>query len=451
MSAKHAATLLTSRRFLPLFLAQLAGAFNDQFLKLALIALVTWGGFKVFGMEPQVIGPIAGSIFTGFFFIFSAMAGQVADKFDKALVLLRVKQAEIFIMLVAALGLVLQSPIILLVTVALMGAQSAFFSPTRNAVLPQWLTEKELISGNSLISGFVSVAITLGQALGLFLVVKAGGPQMVAVILVVMAIVGWLAIRQAPPAPASDPDIKIDYTLVVQIVKTFVFAWKRPTVFRPMLGTAWYYWLSAAVLILMPAFILTVLHYDQSVMIVVMILFTFGALAGAMSCMVFAKGKEAIGLSALGALGIAVFTLDLFFQGQNVTPLVFEGYVPASETSRAVLGSSKDFLAMTGAKRFMLALFGAAFSAALFVVPLNVLAQRRAEPLHRARLLAAGALLLNLSTTLSQLMIATMGKLDIPMHYAYVQISLFSLVIAAYAFYRARATKERASKKGIDL
>jgi len=142
---------------------------------------------------------------------------------------------------------------------------------------------------------------------------------------------------------------------------------------------------------------------------------------------------------------IATLTDEIDFE-MEFTVAKGRGYVPASETSRAVLGSSKDFLATPGAKRFMLALFGAAFSAALFVVPLNVLAQRRAEPLHRARLLAAGALLLNLSTTLSQLMIATMGKLDIPMHYAYVQISLFSLVIAAYAFYRARA-----SKKGIDL
>jgi len=449
MSAKHAVTLLTSRRFLPLFIAQLAGAFNDQFLKLALIALVTWGGFTMFGLKTEVIAPVAGAIFTGFFFFFSAMAGQVADKYDKALVLLRVKQAEIFIMLLAALGFFLQNPILLLITVALMGAQSAFFSPTRNAVLPQWLSEKELISGNALISGFVSVAITLGQALGLFLVVRAGGLQMVAVILVVLAIVGWLAIRQAPPAPPSDPSIKIDFFLVGQIVKTFFFALKRPAVFRPMLGTAWYYWLSAAVLILMPAFIRNVLHYDQSLMIVVMILFTLGALAGAMSCMVFAKGKEAIGLSAIGALGIAVFTLDLFFQGQNTATIVFQDYAPASETSKVVLGTAKDFFATPGATRFMVSLVGSAFSAALFVVPLNAMAQRRAEPLHRARLLAAGALLLNLSTTLSQLMIAMMGKFSIPMHYAYAQIAVVSLLIAIYTFYRARAAKKREAQSNI--
>ncbi|MCF6221590.1 MAG: MFS transporter [Robiginitomaculum sp.] len=443
MSAKHAVTLLTSRRFLPLFLAQLAGAFNDQFLKLALIALVTWGGFKVFGMEPQVIAPIAGAIFTGFFLIFSAMAGQVADKFDKALVLLRVKQAEIFIMLLAAVGFFIQSPILLLITVALMGAQSAFFSPTRNAVLPQWLTDKELISGNALISGFVSVAILLGQALGLFLVVRAGGLQTVAIILVVLAVLGWLAIRQAPPAPAADPDIKIDWLIIPQIIKTFWFAWKRPNVFKPMLGTAWYYWLSAAVLILMPAFIKVVLHYDQSLMIVVMVIFTLGALAGAMSCMVFSKpGKEAITLSAIGALGVAAFTFDLFLQGQNVAPIVFESYVPASESTKAVLGTAKDFFERPGANRFMGSLIGAAFSSALFVVPLNTMAQSRAEPLHRARLLAAGALLLNLSTTLSQLMIAAMGWLSIPMHFAYAQIAFVSLLIAAYGFHRAKVLRK---------
>ncbi len=445
MSAKYAATLLTSRRFLPLFIAQLAGAFNDQFLKLALIAMVTWGGLKMFGWEAQVITPVAGSIFTGFFFVFSAMAGQVADKFDKATVLLRIKQAEVFIMALAAIGLFFGSAVLLLLTIALMGAQSAFFSPTRNAVLPQWLSDKELVTGNALMRGFVSVSILLGQALGLFLVLRAGGPQMVAGILLVLAVIGWLAIRKAPPAPAADPNIKIDYTLVVQIVKTMLFALKRPAVLRPMLGIAWYYWLSAAVLILMPAFISRVLHYDQGVMIAVMVLFTVGALVGALSCAVLAKKGEAIWLSAMGAFGIAAFTLDLFFQGQNVAPIIFGGYIPAADGNPAVLGTFADFSSTQGALRFMISLFGAAFSSALFVVPLDAMAQRRAEPLYRARLLAAGALLLNLSTTLSQLMIAGMGWFSVPMHFAYLQIAGFSFLIALYALHRARTTAKAAA------
>jgi MFS family permease len=442
MSAKHAATLLTSRRFLPLFLAQITVAFNDQFFKMALITMVTWGGLNFMGMEPEVIVPLAGSIFTGPFFLFSALAGQVADKYDKALVLLRVKQAEIIIMIMAAIGFYFELPGFLLVTLALMGAQSAFFSPTRNAVLPQWLTDKELVSGNALMNGFVSVAILIGQVSGVFLILKSGGPKLVAVILVVLAIIGWLAIRKAPPAPASSSDVKINPNILGEIVNTLVFAMKHPRVFKPMLGTAWYYWLSAAVLILMPAYIKQVLHYSNIVLIVVLVLFTLGALTGAMTCLMASKGREAVMISAVGITGVAMSTLDVFIMGGDTTRLAFEGFIAASGDSKEVLGGVSDFFAMPNSKRFMFDLVLAAFSASLFVIPLNAMAQRRADPLHRARLLAAGALLLNAATTLSQMLVAGFGKMSIPMHMTFLLIAAISAAIAIYTFYRAKVLKQ---------
>ncbi len=452
MSAREAGTLLTTRRFMPLFVAQIAGAFNDQFLKMALITLVTWGCMDFMGMPPKVIVPVAGSIFTAPFFLFSALAGQTADKYDKALVLLRVKQAEIFIMLLAAAGFYFKLPVFLLITLALMGAQSAFFSPTRNAVLPQWLTDRELIPGNAMINGFVSVAILVGQVSGVFIIMKAGGPNLVALILVVLALVGWLAIRQAPPAPPADPDIKIDKWVIPEIGRTFAFALKHPPVLKPMLGTAWYYWLSAGVLILMPAYIKEVLHYSNIVLIVVLGLFTLGALMGAMTCLLASKGREGVGISAVGAIGIAVLTMDLFILAGNTSNLAYAGFVePVGEITKqacqndiASLGNVADFFATSGSKRFMFDLFGAAFFASLFVVPLNALAQRRADPAHRARLLAAGALLLNAATTLSQMLVAGLGYYSVPVHYNFLMISLICIAIAAYTFYRARVLKREA-------
>jgi len=444
MSAKHAVTLLTSRRFLPLFLAQITVAFNDQFFKMALITMVTWGGLSFMGMEPEVIVPLAGSIFTGPFFLFSALAGQVADKYDKALVLLRVKQAEIIIMLMAAIGFYFELPGFLLLTLALMGAQSAFFSPTRNAVLPQWLTDKELVSGNALMNGFVSVSILIGQVAGVFLILKAGGPKLAAVILVVLAIIGWLAIRKAPPASPSSPDIKINPNLIGEIFNTLRFAFKHPRVLKPMLGTAWYYWLSAAVLILMPAYIKQVLHYSNTVLIVVLVLFTLGALLGAMTCLLLSKGREAITISAFGIMGVAISNIDLFIMGGDTSRLAFEGFVAASADSKEILGSLDDFLAMPDSKRFMFDLVLAAFSASLFVIPLNALAQRRADPAHRARLLAAGALLLNAATTLSQLLVGGFGALSVPMHMTFIMIAIISAAIGAYTFYRAKVLKQEA-------
>ena len=379
MSAKHAATLLSTRRFLPMLGAQIFGAFNDQFLKMALITLVTWKELSIAGLHPTVLAPVAGAVFTAPFFLFSAMAGQVADKYDKALVLLRVKQAEIFIMLLAAFALIANIPALMLLTVALMGAQSAFFSPTRNSVLPQWLKPEELVTGNALINGFVSVFVLLGMAFGILLITTANGPKTVSAILLVFAFLGWLSIRKAPPAPSQSPEIKIDRWIFPTIVSTMKFAFKKPDVLRPMLGTAWYYWIVAAVLILMPIYIKDVLHYEPVVFMTVMILFTFGAIFGAIACMLFAKNNRAVFMSAIGALGLTVINFDLFFLCQNVTGLAFSGYVPAAENAAAVLGTFDQFLTMPSAKHFMISLSLSAFFASLFVIPLNAMAQQRAE------------------------------------------------------------------------
>lgn len=443
MKDKSAAGLLRSRRFAPLFGAQLAGAFNDQFLKMAMITLVTWKELSIAGVSPEIITPIAGAVFTAPFFFFSAMAGQVADKYDKALVLLRVKQAEIFIMLLAALGLILNNPIIMLSTLALMGAQSAFFSPTRNAVLPQWLTDKELIKGNGLINGFVAVTALVGQALGIFLIITLNGPIIVSSILLVLAVIGWLSIRQAPPAPPSSPDIKIDRLIVPEIVKTLKFAYGKQDVFKPMLGTAWYYWLVAGVLILMPTYIKSVLHYERGVLILIMVLFTLGALFGAIACMTFSKNpKRALMISGIGILGITLSTFDLFFLCGDTTKLAFAAYVPSTNGADAILGGVDAFRAMPSANRMMVDLTISAFSASLFVIPLNTMAQRRAEAHHRARLLAAGALLLNASTTLSQLLVAGLSMMAIDSHYTLLIIAVISVPITLYVFYRASLMKK---------
>lgn len=418
--SNNAVKLMTTRRFLPLWFAQLTVAFNDQFLKLALITLVTWGGLSVGGMESEVLVPIAGTLFTVPFFLLSALAGQVADKYDKALVLQRVKQAEIIIMLIAAFGFFVSSVPVLLTSLALMGAQSAFFSPTRNSVLPQWLSTEELVTGNALISAIVSISVLLGQAAGAMLIIKSYGPQAAGAILLVIAGLGWLAIKQAPPAPSQNPNLELNKNIPAEIFNTLKFAHKDQAVFRPMLGTAWYYWMTAGVLILIPTYVEAMLHYDQNVFIFIMVLFTLGALIGAVLCMLLSKGKEATMLSAVGALGIAVFTFDL--------------YITGGDNGRETLGTFNDFLADPKSLRFMIDLVGAAVSASMFVIPLNAMAQRRANPKHRARLLAAGALLLNAATSIAQILIALMALTTLPMHFPFIFFSIVSAVISLYIF-----------------
>jgi len=212
MSTKTTGNLIFQRRFWPLFVLLQTGTFNDNVLKNALIGLITFGGVIFLPDLPSSIRvPVAAFIFTGPFLLVCAIAGQIADKVDRGKILRFVKRAEIFIMLIAALGFWLMNIWILCFALFCMGAQSAFFSPTKNAVLPQWLVDEELITGNALLNGFVFVFVLVGMVGGLFLIGIDNGTRIVSVILLVMALIGWAASEFTPPAPPPTPELRINF------------------------------------------------------------------------------------------------------------------------------------------------------------------------------------------------------------------------------------------------
>lgn len=437
MSLKIAGNLLTQRRFIPLFVLFQAGTFNDNALKNALIALVTFGGVVLFSenipRESNV--PLAALLFTMPFLILCTIAGQIADKVDRGVILKWIKRAEVIIMLVAALGFFLGSPVILALTLVCMGAQSAFFSPTKNSVLPQWLTDKELITGNSLMSGFQFFFILLGQSVGTLLVLMKfpetgflSGPRVVAIILIVLALVGWYAAEKVPAAPAPKPDLKINYNPVTAIYHALKDAWNDQPVFRPMLGIAWFYGLAAIFVTTFPIYIADVMRYDQWVLTTVLVFSTVGILVGSLLCLVLARGREAMGVTAIGIIGVAVFTLDLYLNGQQST--------------RTGLGNLDDFWASPVSRRFLFDVVGASLSAGLYVVPLQAMAQRRANPENRARMMSAGAVLLNLAVNTVTFGLLYLGYTSMPPKSPFLFIVLISLVVAGYCVWRVKNPHE---------
>ncbi len=438
MSLKLAGSLLRQRRFLPLFVLFQAGTFNDNALKNALIALVTFGGVVLFSenIPRNSVVPLAALLFTMPFLILCTIAGQIADKVDRGLILKWIKRAEVIIMLVAALGFFLESPIILAITLVCMGAQSAFFSPTKNAVLPQWLEDRELITGNSLMSGFQFFFVLLGQSVGTLLVLMAfpetgflTGPRIVAIILIVLAVLGWLAAEKVPSAPAPRPDLKVDYNPITAIYRTLLDAWADKPVFRPMLGIAWFYGLSTIFVTAFPVYIADVMKYDQWVLTAVLVFSTLGILTGSLLCLVLARGKEAIGVTTIGIIGVALFTLDLYLNSQ-LSP-------------RVELAGLDVFLAAPETPRFLFDVIGASLSAGLFVVPLQAMAQRRANEENRARMMSAGSVLLNLAVNTVTFGLYFLGFLaNIAPASPFLFIVLVSLVVAIYAVYRVIQTRK---------
>jgi len=300
MSLKTAGQLFTQRRFLPLFALLQAGTFNDNALKNALIALVTFGGILFLEDLPSAIRvPVAGLIFTGPFLLVCAIAGQIADKVDRGIILRWVKRAEVVIMLIAAFGFFIMNIWVLAFALGLMGAQSAFFSPTKNAVLPQWLSDRELITGNALLNGFVFVFVLVGQVGGTLIVLQAGGPRIIAVLLLVLALIGWFASEQCPPAPPPNPNIKVNFEPVSASWSALSKAFVAPDVLRPMLGIAWFYGGATIFVTTFPDFIKSQMRFDESVLIIILVLSTLSILCGSLLTMLIARmkiwGPEAVG------------------------------------------------------------------------------------------------------------------------------------------------------------
>jgi len=427
MSIKAAGKLLTQRRFLPLFTLFQTGTFNDNTLKNALIAMITFGGFAFLSDLPSAVRvPVAALIFTGPFTILCAIAGQIADKFDRGVIFRWVKRVEVLIMALAALGFALKNVHILALCLGMMGAQSAFFSPTKNAVLPQWLSEKELITGNALMSGFQFSILLVGTVIGLG-VLKFGTP-MISALLFGLAIVGWISAEMTPPAPPPQPDLKVNYEPVTATLSVLKKAFANQDVLRPLLGVAWFYGLSTVFVTTFPDYVASTMKYEEGVLMMMLASSTIAILIGSMLTLFIGNwkiwGPESVGLSALGISGVTLFVLMLYL-------IPSPTYVGAEK-----FGPASDFLNNPQTPLFMVAIIGASICNGLFLVPLQAMAQRRANPHIRAQLMSAGSVLLNLFVNLTTFGLIGLAAMKVAPKLPFLMIVIGSSIVAAYAIYR---------------
>ena len=436
MSAKAAGKLLRQRRFLPLFTLFQTGTFNDNTLKNALIAMITFGGFAFLSDLPSAVRvPIAALIFTGPFTILCAIAGQIADKFDRGVIFRWVKRAEVLIMALAALGFALKNVHILALCLGLMGAQSAFFSPTKNAVLPQWLDEKELITGNALMSGFQFSILLVGTVVGLG-VLKFGTP-VISGLLFVLALLGWFAAEMTPPAPAPQPKLKVNYNLITATINVLKQAFANQDVLRPLLGVAWFYGLSTVFVTTFPDYVASTMKYEEGVLMMMLASSTLSILIGSLLTLFIGGwkiwGPESVGLSALGITGVTLFVLMLCI----IPSPVYAG--------AQTFGPVSDFTQNPNTPLFMIAIIGASICNGLFLVPLQAMSQRRANPNIRAQLMSAGSVLLNLFVNLTTFGLIGLAAMKVAPKMPFVMIVIGSAIVAAYAIYRTINPIERSA------
>ncbi|GGH04470.1 hypothetical protein GCM10007420_21200 [Glycocaulis albus] len=425
MGLAVAARLMVQRRFAPLMAAQALGAFNDNLFRFALVNLATFQGLTIFGLERELMVPIAATALTLPIFLFSAVAGQVADKYDRAFIMRRTKFIEILLMIAAAVGFFFNSGLLLVIVLFFMGMQSAFFAPARNSALPTLLEGKELVTGNALVSGSLNVAILAGAALAVVFVVREDAALVLSATLIGVAVVGWLIMCLNKPAPADSPDLKVSWNIAVQTGKVLGFAFRAPDVLRPLLGAAWFWMLAASVLTLMPLFTAAVLGGDETVGLALTALFTVGAALGAILCGVFTRGQDALIFTVIGAFGLVIFP--------SFVALTTLGW---PEPDPDNLAGADVFLADPANWAILAALALSAVSAGLFVVPLQAMAQRRARPEVRGRILAAGGIMNAATASLGQFTLFAIALLALPLQAAFGYIAVVSGLAGLFALWR---------------
>ena len=416
--------LLKQRRFAPFFWTQFSGAANDNLFKFAFTVMVTYQ-LSVSWLPPALAGLAIGALFILPFLLFSATSGQLTDKFEKTRVIRFVKNLEIAIMLIAAAGFIatdanLQAGILLGCTF-LMGLHSTLFGPVKFAYLPQALNERELTGGNGMVEMGTFVAILLGQVVGGLMVAVPGvGPAYVAVACIALALVGRAVAQFIPLAPATDPGLKINWNPVTETWRNLKLASTNIVVFRSMLGISWMWFFGAVFLSQFPSFAKEVLHGNEQVASLLLVVFSIGIATGSLLCEVLSKRHVEIGLVPLGAIGMSVFAIDLYLASRGL---------PASP-----MLSLHAFVAQPAHWRVMADLALLSLFAGLYSVPMYALIQLRSLPTHRARIIAANNILNALFMIVSAILAGALLKANFTIAQIFLFTGLANAVVAFYIF-----------------
>jgi 1-acyl-sn-glycerol-3-phosphate acyltransferase len=411
--------LLKARRFAPLFVTQFLGALNDNVLKNAMVVLLTFQAASWTTLKPELLANLAAGIFILPFFLFSATAGQLADKYDKSRLAQMVKLLEIAIVLVCGAGFWLHSLAVLFLGLFLLGLHSTLFGPVKYAILPQHLKPEELVGGNALIEAGTFVAILVGTLLGGLLAGAGDGTTWITAVGLAIAVGGYLASRAIPVAVPPAPTLAISANPLTETWRNIHFARENQTVFLSIMGISWFWLFGALLLAQFPAYTKNVLGGSETAVTLLLATFTFGIGAGSMACEKLSAKRVELGLVPLGSIGMTVFALDLAF-ASPATPAAGLGALALLQ-----LGSTWRVLADLA----LLGIFGG-----FFIVPLYALVQQRSNPEHGARIIAANNIMNALFMVVGALAAAGLlaAGLSIPMLFAVAAICNAAVALFIY-------------------
>ena len=421
MSKPSQFKLMTQRRFAPFFWAQFFGAFNDNVFKTALLTVLTFEALSWTTMDRGFLNNLIPGLFILPFVLFSAIAGQLADKFEKSGLVRYIKLLEIAIMLMAAIGWMRHDLWLLIAAVAGMGLHSALFGPVKYAYLPQKLAPDDLVGGNGLVEMGTFVGILLGEVLGAVLVLhKPWGIELVAGGTIAIACAGWLASRAIPVSPAPAPELIINWNLATETVRNIRYSKQNRPVFLSMLANSWFWFYGAILLAQFPLYAKDYLHGDHSIFVLLLTIFSLGIGTGSLLCERLSGHKVEIGLVPFGAIGLSVFGFDLFLASaaySNTTLVDIAGFVQQAGSTRILL----DCL--------LIGVFGG-----LYIVPLFALIQTRCDPQHMSRTIAGMNILNALFMVVAALLAMVLLNAGLSIPQLFMVTAILNAIVALYIF-----------------
>ena len=418
MSESSQFSLLGQRRFAPFFGTQFLGALNDNVFRNGLVILITFQGVMVAGMDHTQLANAAGALFILPFFLFSATAGQLADKFEKSFLMRRIKMLEIVLMAFAAYAFVSKSYELLLIVLFLMGCQSTLFGPVKYAYLPQQLGNDELVGGNALVEAGTYVAIILGLVIGGLVV--AIDPSALAMCLIIFALLGYLASRQIPTTRAVDPTLTISWNAWTETWRIVGFAREERSVFLSILGISWFWFFGSAMTLQLPAYTLDILHGNEVITTSLLVAFAIGVGIGSLLCERMSGHRIELGLVPFGSIGLSVFAIDLYFAQPIAAATTIE--------------SLSEFLARSGSWRILLdlALLGA--FGGFYSVPLYALIQQRSKRQQLSRVIAANNIINAIFMVTASLMSIAILQMGFSVPELFLVLAALNVVVAIYIY-----------------
>ena len=411
--------LLASRRFGPFFATQFLGAFNDNVFRQALILLIASG--VVAGASVNTLNNVGLALFIVPFFLFSALAGQIADKYEKSMLVRRIKFAEILIMGVGAAGFFFDAVYFLLAVLFCMGLQSTFFGPIKYSIIPQHLKQEELVSGNALVEMGTFLAILLGSISGVILKMDGTPGWLAPVAVIALAALGYFSARQIPAAPPADPALKMNWNLFSETLDILRSAREVRSVWMSVLGISWFWFLGAAYTTQLKVYVDDYLHGTEGLHALLLATFSIGIGLGSFLCEKFSGRRVELGLVPIGSIGLSLFGIDLFFS--------YQGMAGLDQVDIAAL------LAEPAGIRVMIDLLGIGVFGGFYIVPLFAIVQSRSNPQQLSRIIAANNILNALLMVLSAATaIVLVGVLDVTIPQFFLILALANVVVACFIY-----------------